>query len=145
MITTDTTPATDLSVAEKRELVRKLLAVQAGATDGLLPLAYGQQSLWFVYQLAPKSPAYNFVFAARVRDGIDVAALRHSCQALVDRHEALRTRFVIRDGQPQQQIEPRLTIDVPVTDVTGWTDERLLEHFREQADQPFELEHGPLL
>ena len=30
------------------------------------PLSYGQQGLWFLYQLSPDSPAYNLAFTAHV-------------------------------------------------------------------------------
>ena len=44
--------------------------------DSLHPLSYGQKSLWFVYQLAPDSVAYNVAYAARIAAEVNVPALR---------------------------------------------------------------------
>jgi Condensation domain/TubC N-terminal docking domain len=57
------------------------------------PATHGQQALWFLSQSNPGSAAYNVVFSARVRSEIDLRALHHSFQALVDRHSSLRTNF----------------------------------------------------
>ena len=66
----------DLTVPQKRELLRQLLLRKGKPGDRLVPLSHGQASLWFVHQLAPTSPAYNFVFAARIADDVDPATLR---------------------------------------------------------------------
>ena len=64
----------NLTVAEKRELLKNFLSLRTGATQYVLPLSFGQQSLWVVYQLAPQSPAYNFLYAARITSDLDEAA-----------------------------------------------------------------------
>src|SRR5215471_14483974 len=57
------------------------------------PLSFGQRSLWFVHQLAPSASVYNIAAAAQSRTPIDPDLLEHALQALVDRHDALRTTF----------------------------------------------------
>src|ERR1700757_2097365 len=47
------------------------------------PLSYGQQSLWFLYQLAPGSPAYTISYAGRISGDPDVPALDRAAQVLV--------------------------------------------------------------
>ncbi len=47
----------DLSLDEKRALARQLLRDRNKQDAGLVPLSEGQRALWFVYQLAPRSPA----------------------------------------------------------------------------------------
>jgi len=86
-----------LSVEQKRELVKSLLSLQAGESTATLPLSFGQQSLWFVYQLAPESPAYNFLLAARIPAALDVPAFVHACQALAERHPALAGPLRVTD------------------------------------------------
>ena len=48
---------------------------------------------------------------------LDVAVLEQSCQALVDRHELLRTHFPSVDGQPTQVIAPDVDLTLPVIDL----------------------------
>ena len=114
-----------LSVDEKRELLKTLLSLRSSSPTGSVPLSYGQQALWFVYQLAPQSPAYNFLYAARVTTPLDVPAFRCACHDLARRHPALQTRFLLQDGKPVQQIDPELTLDVPATDALSWSEEQL--------------------
>ena len=69
---------------------------------GLAPLSYAQQRLWFIHQLDPTSPAYNIPLAVRLTGRLDIAVLRATLTEIVRRHEALRTTFSVRDGEPQQ-------------------------------------------
>ncbi|PCB39111.1 AMP-binding protein, partial [Pseudomonas aeruginosa] len=67
-----------------------------------LPQSAAQQRLWLTWQIDPQSAAYNIPGGLRLRGELDEAALRASFQRLVERHEALRTRFLERDGAALQ-------------------------------------------
>ena len=135
----------DMSVEDKRELLKSLLSLRQGGAAGNIPLSYNQQALWFVYQLAPQSPAYNFLFAARIAGGVDIAALVRAFEALVLRHPALRTCFVVRDNKPVQIVKEPTSLHVPVTDAMSWSRAELEAHCKKRADEPFDLERGPAL
>ena len=109
------------------------------------PLSYVQKSLWFLNEMAPDSAAYNITFAARVRAGIDVEALRGALEMLVARHAALRTTFTARDGEPFQHVQTHPELDFTQSDASGWTDEFLNRRLTEEGNRPFDLEKGPLL
>ena len=141
----DTVQNLDLSVEEKRELLKNLVSLRQGNAGEGIPLSYNQQSLWFVYQLAPSSPAYNFLLAARISAHLDVPALSRAFNFLVKRHPALRSRFVMRDHKPCQIIEESMTLKIPVTDVAGKSDAEIERVCKERADVPFNLERGPAL
>jgi acyl carrier protein len=111
-----------------------------------LPLSFAQQRLWFIQRLEPESAAYNIPIALRLQGALDVAALRQSLGEIVRRHEALRTRFVSRDGRPAQVIDEPGEIEL-----TFWDLSELVESEREQrarkvislgAQRPFDLETG---
>src|SRR5262249_45101737 len=74
--------------------------------DGVLPLSFAQQRLWFLDQLQPGSAFYNIPAALRLTGKLDVDALRRSLSEIVRRHESLRTTFEIVDGEPVQVIAP---------------------------------------
>ncbi|HEV2903799.1 MAG TPA: AMP-binding protein, partial [Pyrinomonadaceae bacterium] len=61
--------------------------------DKPLPLSSAQHRLWFLDQLEPGNHAYNLANAMEISGALDVDALRHSFDAMVERHEILRTRF----------------------------------------------------
>jgi len=64
------------------------------------PLSFSQQRLWFLDQLSPGDPTYNIPYAMRIRGPLSVPALQQSLDAIVGRHEILRTTFDNVDGTP---------------------------------------------
>ncbi len=73
---------------------------------GEVAISFAQQRLWFLDRLDPGSNAYVIPVAARLRGALDVDALTRSLDAIVRRHDALRTTFHARDGQPVAFVQP---------------------------------------
>ncbi|MCG1019617.1 MULTISPECIES: non-ribosomal peptide synthetase [Burkholderiaceae] len=123
-------------------------AITPVSRDGALPLSFAQQRLWFLAQLDGASDAYHIPLALRVRGPLNRGAWQQALNALLARHEALRSVFVSVDGQPQVQLLPAET-GVPITwhDLRGVPDrEARLAQFRAEAAQaPFDLTRGPLM
>ncbi|MCP2295731.1 amino acid adenylation domain-containing protein [Nocardia amikacinitolerans] len=70
-----------------------------------LPLSLAQQRMWVINRIDPESPAYNLPFAIRLTGALDAAAMRAAVADVLERHEALRTRFPAADsGSPHQEI-----------------------------------------
>ncbi len=115
---------------------------------GDLPLSFAQQRLWFLDQLEPNNPFYNIPSAVRLSGELDVAILEKSLNALIERHEMLRTRIVTVEGRPHQVIAPSLSLRLPVIDLAGLpATEREAEVLRlahAESQQPFDLAEGPL-
>ncbi len=109
------------------------------------PLSYGQRALWFLQRLAPTNAAYHIAHAFRVRTDLDVPALERALQRLVERHTALRTIFVSHHGEPLQQILEHLDLPLPCTDATARDAAEFAAYLQRAVEQPFDLEHGPLL
>jgi amino acid adenylation domain-containing protein/non-ribosomal peptide synthase protein (TIGR01720 family) len=112
-------------------------------------LSWSQQRMWFLWQLDPQSPAYNVGGMARLRGVLDVECFERALQALIHRHESLRTTFPSKDGKPWQQVSGQSDVVMQCLDLSAQAEslrqgsiERLAE---EQAHAPFDLEHGPLL
>jgi amino acid adenylation domain-containing protein len=116
---------------------------------GKLPLSSGQERLWFIHQLDPENVAYNMPAAVRIQGPLEVESLHRTLQEIVRRHESLRTHFTSVDGEPQQIIDPNLSVELPVTELGHFPEsEREAEVHRlawEDARQPFDLACGPLL
>ncbi|HEU4595256.1 MAG TPA: amino acid adenylation domain-containing protein, partial [Pyrinomonadaceae bacterium] len=109
------------------------------------PLSFGQQAMWFLYKLAPESPAYNIAVPVRVRAALDAAALRRAFQSLVDRHASLRTTFAAPDGEPLQRVHPRAEVNFAEADASLWDEVTLRARLSEEAHRPFNLEEESLL
>jgi len=116
---------------------------------GPLALSFAQQRLWFLNQLERQSAFYNIPVAVRLTGTLDVQALRRTLQEIVNRHEALRTRFEAVDGTPVQVIDAQAVVELPLEDLRGMLEsEREGEAQRlaqEEAQAPFDLSRGPLL
>ncbi|HYO68160.1 MAG TPA: AMP-binding protein, partial [Archangium sp.] len=79
-------------------------ALKPAARGGPLPLSFAQQRLWFLDQLEPGSTVYNMPSALRLSGRLSASALAQALEALVLRHEALRTTFQPGQDGPVQVI-----------------------------------------
>ena len=115
--------------------------------DGL-PQSLAQNRLWFMWQLDPTSSAYTIPGALRLRGELNEAALCSSFAQLVERHEALRTRFYEHDGQAMQRVDERADFDLQRIDLSDLAvdqrESRAQQIREEQAHTPFDLQNGPL-
>ena len=110
-------------------------------------LSFAQQRLWFLSQMEDASAAYHMPGGLRLRGALDRGALRRALDRIVARHEALRTRFVLQDGEPVQRIAPAdAGFALAEHDLSGSADldAALAAHVEQEAGAPFDLAHGPL-
>lgn len=77
---------------------------QARETDA--PLSFQQQRMYVLSRLDPTRYNYNVVEAALLKGRVDVAALSAALTAICARHEALRSVFIERQGEPAQLVLP---------------------------------------
>ncbi|WP_035057026.1 non-ribosomal peptide synthetase [Andreprevotia chitinilytica] len=114
-----------------------------------LPLSFAQQRLWFLDQFETGSAVYNMPMALKMTGTLDIAALRHTLNDVVARHEALRTTFITHGNEPTQHIHAKLEIALPVTDLSdlphGERDAKLGWLAQDEARTPFDLGTGPLI
>lgn len=122
--------------------------MSADAREPLSPLSSAQQRLWFFSQLRPDSSEYNVPLATRLRGPLDLPALTRAVARLAERHSLLRATFTLVDGVPMLRIAPRLTVELPVTDLTDLpapARERALDEAVDRiAQRTFDLTNGPL-
>lgn len=113
------------------------------------PLSFAQERLWFLDQLESETSLYNVPMAFRINGTLNEEALLQTFEAIISRHESLRTTFPATEGVPSQCIVEKGSVVIPVSDISSLTkDEREIET-RKQADEefrrPFNLAEGPLL
>ena len=114
-----------------------------------VPLSPSQQRMWFLWQLDPSSPAYNVGGMARLVGVLDIARFEAALQALIQRHEPLRTTFPSPGGTPRQQVQADLQLPLEWHDFSHLpateAEAALLQLAEAEAHRPFDLERGPLL
>jgi len=122
-------PALELSGEEVREF----------------PLSEGQKALWFLHQLAPDSPAYNLVFSAKITPLIDIEVMKKAFKGLFERHPMLDATFHTVNGEPRQRLRRGRTVDFREHDASNLSDGEIKHLVMQHANQPFDLENGPVV
>ncbi|QSQ25805.1 non-ribosomal peptide synthase/polyketide synthase [Pyxidicoccus parkwayensis] len=112
--------------------------------SGPPPLSFAQQRLWFLDQLKPGSALYNIPSAVRLTGPLDSKALERSFEALVRRHESLRTTFRTEAGVPVQVITESPVLDWRELDLSTLPESEARLHVARESLRPFDLEQGPL-
>ena len=149
----------ELSLTERAALMSRLKQQRAAEREGAqaiprrgaaahYPLSFAQQRLWFLEQLEPDGP-YKVPAAFRLRGPLQVAALERSVNEIISRHEVLRTTFAEIEGRPVQIAAPRLTLSIPVEDLSRLPEVERAERVKRTAarlrEQPFDFALGPLV
>nr|AHZ46177.1 NRPS [uncultured bacterium 14-4D] len=141
--------------SEEREILEHLLAREQRAAlersritprvgSGDPPTSFAQQRLWILGQLEATSAAYNLIWSMRLIGELDIRALRQSLVALVSRHEALRTTFALRDGEPVQVIAERRDTGLEVVSIGADSQAELQQRLRALSGETLDLSKGPL-
>jgi amino acid adenylation domain-containing protein len=114
-----------------------------------IPLSFSQQQMWYVCQFQSGTIAYNQPVAWRLTGRPDVRALEQSLNAIIERHEALRTTFPWVEGTAVQCIHHQLALALKVVDLRSFpAAEREAEAQKlilEEARYPFDLAKELLL
>lgn len=148
-------------VQQRLEAITDLSSVFAGKKDqpGLSDFAiepipeadyyevsHAQGRIWLTAQLEEKQIGYN-ICGARVLEDIQLAVLEKAFQALVERHESLRTVFINLDGSPKQKILPpdaRFNPEYLDMSEEDNKQEKVNALSFELSNHSFDLENGPL-
>ncbi|MBV9743858.1 MAG: non-ribosomal peptide synthetase, partial [Acidobacteriia bacterium] len=114
----------------------------------MFPVSFGQQRLWFLNEMEPANPVYRLARLKRITGDLDAGVMARVIQALVERHEALRTVFASVDGEPWQKICANVPVDVRffgLEDIpAAGREAEALRIAREVVEQRLDLATGPL-
>ncbi|MFT3815683.1 MAG: non-ribosomal peptide synthase/polyketide synthase [Acidovorax sp.] len=116
---------------------------------GLAP-SYAQARQLFLWELDRESTAYHISAAMRLKGQLQIEMLKSSFDALVARHESLRTVFrADADGVSEQVILEQPGFAVELMDLAGLDEAERQGQLEAQAQRlramPFDLSAGPLL
>lgn len=109
--------------------------------DGLYPLSFSQQRLWFLTQLEGVSSAYNIAGGFSLQGDLDIGCLEKSIQQLITNNEILRTRFVESVDGPSQKVEPALQWTLACEEIS---EDDIASVLSVAANTHFDLTQSPL-
>ena len=106
------------------------------------PLTSSQLRIWVQSQRA----SYNVLASIHVVGGLRPDRLERAVDAVVARHEILRTRFVVRGDEVVQRVDPAISTEVLIEHLDSSADQEqvLAELERRELHRGFDLAGGPL-
>lgn len=113
------------------------------------PCTLAQQRTWRQDRQRPGDPSLNIGGRIRLEGRVIADLLEQALQALVVRHEPLRTMFVERDGVVVQRVLPDAKLRLRFADLSDVPEaerpDEIARVAREAARRPFDLSQPPLL
>ncbi len=119
------------------------------AGNGRARASTAQEQIGSIEQRHPGQPVANFPVALQLEGPLDTGQLAAALNAVVTRHDILRTRFEFDRGRMVQVVAPALNVPVPVIDLRllpeGLREAHAFRLAQEEAARPFEAHRLPLL
>lgn len=133
----------------KTELLELLLAHDGSDVERCSPLTFAQQRLWLIDRFAPETAVYNIPQSWTIESAIDLAAFERALDRLAERHQALRTRIEVRDGDPVQVVIKRVKIPLQFTDLEDVAEGERVDCVKawlvREGREAFALDQAPLI
>lgn len=112
------------------------------------PLSFSQLQHWNLYQLRERRAFRHLASVKRLCGRLNVDALRRSVSEVVRRHDTLRTRIVVCDGTPIQEIAESGDWELKVEDLTAVSESCREVEINRRIEQvilePVDVAVGPL-
>ncbi len=145
----NTTPSNFwLAAQTNARLKHQFPIIKPVSRNSKLPLSLHQERLWSIEQLQPNTSVHNLLHTIRFIGSLNITALKQSLEEITQRHEILRTSFLIVDGQPFQSVIQNYSCELNILDLQNLaSDQKEAEVQRlalEDAEEPFNLANGPL-
>lgn len=113
------------------------------------PCSEMQRQFWFLDQLNPGDPSLNVAMRWEIDGRLQDSSIERALQAVVMRHEILRTRFVDAGEFPEQEVMARVEFRPSHIDLRTTPEAerpaRITEIVEAEAAQPFDLTRPGLL
>jgi amino acid adenylation domain-containing protein len=118
--------------------------IKPGEERDYYPLSSAQKRLFIIHQFEDIGTAYNMPMVLQLRGEPDINRYRQAARLSIERHEPLRTSFMMKDREPVQVVhdaaEIRFSVEI---DSVAENDE--VERLIAQFVRPFDLSSAPLL
>jgi amino acid adenylation domain-containing protein/non-ribosomal peptide synthase protein (TIGR01720 family) len=114
------------------------------------PISSAQRRLWLLSQFEGGSLAYNLPARVYLSDTCDIEKFKAAIDSTIERHEILRTVFKEdKNGEVRQWVLAKdylgFKIDYKDFRKSKNKEKEIDEYVKDDANKPFDLEHGPLL
>ncbi len=132
-----------LEELEKEEDEETVKLIRGEKRTGDFELSSGQNAMWFQHQMAPES-IFNPTYAVKIKSSIDLEKFKNVLSKIIERHDALRTTYHLKDNRPVQRVHEKIELPFTVTDCKQLNVEELDELINKKANEIFNIETGPV-
>ncbi|MGI9292331.1 MAG: amino acid adenylation domain-containing protein, partial [Gammaproteobacteria bacterium] len=133
-----------LHIADSSAMSAQVEIPHADRTKSI-PLSFAQQRMWFLEEFEGGSSVYNIPWAMRLKGELNKAALQLGLDALIARHESLRSVFLKTDADPEQKVLESMPLRIEEVELLDAGEETLQRKLEDWSQESFNLETGPLL
>lgn len=113
------------------------------------PLSYGQQRIWYLSQVEENASVFNECSGLLITGALHVDALERALNAIVSRHEALRTGCVLKPEGPVQIVDQEFRLRLEPEDWSQLAEHQATEAIdammREEEHRTFDLSQPGLI
>lgn len=103
-----------------------------------------QQRIWVLSQFEGGSEAYNIADAVYLKGKVQLNLFEKASQALVDRHESLRTYFEEENGVPVQKVQDAIPFKIETEVHHNISTTEVKERIKKFNREGFDLSQAPL-
>lgn len=107
------------------------------------PLSNQQKRMWLLCNGENSSNAYGMIGLFNMTGKMDLPVFRKTWELLVERHESLRTKYIVINGEPVQVIEDKVNIEFKDIN-TGNIESELYNILESEKKYAFDLSELPL-
>ncbi|MCX6917222.1 MAG: condensation domain-containing protein, partial [Verrucomicrobia bacterium] len=125
-------------------------AIEKADRQKPLPMSFAQQGMWLLQQTLPDPATYNQPIAWHFSGQVDRERVRRALQAILERHEVLRTALVQQGEDLVQRVGSASEVPLPWQEMDlqavppGQKEAVLEEWLLAEARRPFDLAWAPL-
>ncbi|MBU3108710.1 non-ribosomal peptide synthetase, partial [Clostridium gasigenes] len=115
-------------------------AIQKAEYKEYYPMSSAQRRMYLIWQMDKESTVYNMPACYKLEGTVRLDGIKKSLQKMIDRHEILRTCFVMEDGELAQKILDKLE--------ASYSYEKSMDEVSEilkKFTKPFALDKGDLV
>lgn len=123
------------------EAFNEYKAIEVVENKGYYGLSSTQNRMYVLQELDPSSINYNMFITWEIEGDFNKAQFKKAFDKVIERHESLRTSFVMQNGEPVQIINKNVTLDIEYFKYAEKSEtEQIIFQFR----RPFTFIKAPL-
>ena len=134
---------------EKPALNRVAAHVVKAPKNEAIPLSGAQQRLWFLEQLYPQNPVYNYSELEYFERSFNPDCLKRALQQVFDDNDVFKTSFELKDQEVIQLVTENASLKILEVDLSTYSasdcESKKEELLLEDARAPFDLGSPPLI